>query len=450
MTPTAEQIDLLIVGGGIAGIAIAERAAREAKRRGRHARIVVIERETMLASGASARLQGWFHSGALYSRLESTESIRECQQSYRTMIREYGRDSDFEFKHNCNATTPTGPEDPAANWFGEPIDYVIESPTSAPSRHVTTMLGRIASIWYEHPFGASGGHTDARNGAIHASTPDREMRTCNIARDLTRAAERLGVRFYTGASFDPAPIASSQGEPVTVRIADRSIRFSPRRTIVTIGAEVLRIAPTTESAIAQRGGVILTARTAVFDRNFATLATDPANNFSHITHGCTKTGKPHVYSAMSDSTELPRSASHEQCEAVARHILRKAISRFGAAAFEQSRLAWHACTKVEPTDPRSGSAVFAPVHRDLDASGKVTAIVPAKFSLFPSTASHAVAWLENTAFFDRAPDRPPSGASDAPVPARIASPLSAALVGIVPPQPSPLPTGSLIIESRAS
>lgn len=445
MSPSAEQIDLLIVGGGIAGIAIAERAARQAKRLGRTARIIVAEREPMLAMGTSSRLQGWFHSGALYCRLESEQSIAQCLDSARTLVDNYGPDSDFLARANCNAAVPTRPEDPAQNWFGEPIDFLIQPP-SADASAADRMLRRIDSAWtdatgspdHERPPG------DQPQAHLRVRTPDREMRTYNIARDLTRSAESMGVRFLVNAT-----VVTPDDPETLITTPDATLRVRPRRTILTIGPSVAALHQVPDECVTLRSGIILTARSSVHETNFAVLASDPADNFSHITHGCTKSGKPHVYSAMSDSTAIHQDSSHAQCEAIARRILDKAKARFGAAAFHKRTFAWHACTKIEPIDPASNAPVFAPVHRDLDASGRVTAIIPAKFSLFPNAAEHAVVWLNDSGFFETTPSKPATEITP-PHPAPIASPLSAALVGIVPPQTSRLPSGMLAVTNTAA
>lgn len=441
MINAIEYVDLLVIGGGIAGIAVAERAAREAKRQGRAASIVVLEREPMLAMGASARLQGWFHSGALYCRLDSDESIRQCIESAQALARNYGPSSDFSTRNNCNVNVPTGPGDPAANWFGEPIDFLIDHPGKSTDQSKTQqMLDRIDMVWQHALKNPQPERRDHSSGMLRVQTPDREMRTFNIARDLTRAAESLGVQFYTGVELKLSSLADAAINGVTARIGSRVIQYIPKRTIATVGSCIANVPAIHSKEIALRSGIIVTVRSSVADTNFAVLADNPARNLSHITHGCTKSGKPNVYSAISDSTAIHPAATHEQCELIAKRIIQKAINHLGADAFRNRTFAWHACAKVEPIHPETNEVVFGPSHRDLDEAGLVTAIIPAKFSLFPKAAEHALGWLVENKFFASLSSAP----QQTSMPAPIASPLSSALVGITPAQTSRLPSGQLM------
>jgi (S)-2-hydroxyglutarate dehydrogenase len=60
---TASTADLLVIGGGIVGLA----AALEAKRRGRGRRVVVLEKEPAVARHASGRNSGVLHAGLYYA-----------------------------------------------------------------------------------------------------------------------------------------------------------------------------------------------------------------------------------------------------------------------------------------------------------------------------------------------------------------------------------------------
>ncbi|MDX1410997.1 MAG: FAD-dependent oxidoreductase, partial [Nitrospirales bacterium] len=64
------QNDVVIMGGGIAGIAIAELLSRRTD-----LSIKVIEEAPKLGMGASGKLEGWFHSGALYSGTDDPQTF---------------------------------------------------------------------------------------------------------------------------------------------------------------------------------------------------------------------------------------------------------------------------------------------------------------------------------------------------------------------------------------
>src|SRR5437879_13794304 len=67
------RYDIVIIGGGIAGIAIAELLARKSAWR-----IKVLEQADKLGEGASGKLEGWFHTGALYSGSEDAQTFLNC------------------------------------------------------------------------------------------------------------------------------------------------------------------------------------------------------------------------------------------------------------------------------------------------------------------------------------------------------------------------------------
>lgn len=49
MTPSPLQCDVLIIGAGIAGLSIAERVSREARRRNKGIKVLIVDRASELA-----------------------------------------------------------------------------------------------------------------------------------------------------------------------------------------------------------------------------------------------------------------------------------------------------------------------------------------------------------------------------------------------------------------
>lgn len=70
MGTNKNRSDFLVLGGGIAGLAIAELLQRSG------ASVVLLEKNETLCSEASAEQQGWFHTGALYTALPRTSFCR--------------------------------------------------------------------------------------------------------------------------------------------------------------------------------------------------------------------------------------------------------------------------------------------------------------------------------------------------------------------------------------
>lgn len=56
------RVDVAVIGGGIAGVAIAEYVARHT-----NLSVQLLEQNSHLGGDSSGKLEGWFHTGALYS-----------------------------------------------------------------------------------------------------------------------------------------------------------------------------------------------------------------------------------------------------------------------------------------------------------------------------------------------------------------------------------------------
>ncbi len=127
--------DVVVVGAGIAGVSIAERIAREAARQGRLIRVLVVEAGNEIGGGASGKLEGWFHSGALYSMLDSTSTLFALAHSFEDLYNWYFFDPLFKASsRGCNLrplgrggrrldsiSTPTAPH----RWFTAPMPYLV-------------------------------------------------------------------------------------------------------------------------------------------------------------------------------------------------------------------------------------------------------------------------------------------------------------------------------------
>ena len=90
---TIEYVDVVIVGGGIAGVAIAEFLSR-------HSRfsIKLLEQSEHLGNESSGKLEGWFHSGALYSAQDDAQTFINCVNGVEDLINLYAP----YFQQQCN------------------------------------------------------------------------------------------------------------------------------------------------------------------------------------------------------------------------------------------------------------------------------------------------------------------------------------------------------------
>lgn len=110
--------DYAVVGGGIAGLAIAEVFARSGRS------VILIEREERLCQGTSASQHGWFHFGSLYSIFPQNQFLRTMVGGVEDLLTYYkafpgmniaiGDDGHLVFPQS------------KASWFrDEPIEYIV-------------------------------------------------------------------------------------------------------------------------------------------------------------------------------------------------------------------------------------------------------------------------------------------------------------------------------------
>lgn len=112
--------DFLIVGGGIAGISIAELLQRSGKQ------VLLLEAEDSVFSGASGQQQGWFHTGAYYAPFPMSAYFKTLVRNIDNITNYYGgfKNMNLRYGSGLNRSQPEG-------WFAnETIDYFYTSPLS--------------------------------------------------------------------------------------------------------------------------------------------------------------------------------------------------------------------------------------------------------------------------------------------------------------------------------
>jgi len=115
-----QSYDYAVVGGGIAGLAIAEIFARSGRR------VVLVERNKYLCQEASASHHGWFHFGSLYSIFPHNQYLRTMVGGVEDLLEYYA-----EFSGMNIVVTSDGqlvfPQHETAWFRDEPIEYIVSA-----------------------------------------------------------------------------------------------------------------------------------------------------------------------------------------------------------------------------------------------------------------------------------------------------------------------------------
>ena len=126
--------DVVIVGGGIGGIAIAEFLSRQ-----HQLSTKVLDHAPQLGTGASGKLEGWFHAGGLYSSFDDGQTFMNCLNAIEDLITQYA----YHFPERCNLTC--APRYPGicspevvpreSGWFNDsPVFYIHPTQGSTPGQ----------------------------------------------------------------------------------------------------------------------------------------------------------------------------------------------------------------------------------------------------------------------------------------------------------------------------
>ncbi len=114
----------IVLGGGIAGLAVAEVLSRN------HHRVTLIERQDALGGEASLRTQKWLHSGWLYAALPYRSAMRACNAALRCYRTVYGHVLPGEVMNIARDSDRVHFEPTADGWFDPtPVLYLFATAT---------------------------------------------------------------------------------------------------------------------------------------------------------------------------------------------------------------------------------------------------------------------------------------------------------------------------------
>ena len=453
--------DVIIIGGGIAGIAIAEFLSRQ-----HPLSIKVLEHAPQLGTGASGKLEGWFHAGGLYSGLDDGQTFMNCLNAIEDLITHYTG----HFPDRCNLTCMPrysgicGPsvvpcED---GWFNDAQVFYIHPTPAAPEVQLShfkndavlleiqrqRVLARMEAAFgrqhnwcsedrcqaptYAHIEGYRGTHCsllrtsgllddicrrfDTSFGLPPSSydilkSADVSLNAATILRDLVASALANGVEFDTGVTIENL-VLDRFGTRHINSLLCRGQRQIPMHLkaklfVFAVGAGFERYAQ--ELRVSARLQVsrsaMVVAWPALSTINFARMSIKPKFHFNHLVqHGVAKQG-PIQFSMLANSGFLDQEAHVAEKVADIDAILEAAERYFGREALRTSKLYTYECAKTEflsEEEEKRRYSYWIERPRDTNYLG----VLPGKFSFFPTVAYQTYLRIKELLQLDGAVYRP--------------------------------------------
>lgn len=447
-----EYVDVIIIGGGIAGIAIAEFLARHS-----NLSIKLLEKAPHLGTLASGKLEGWYHTGALYSGQDDAQTFINCVNGVEDLINLYTP----YFKQQCNLNlieqtpnffTPAVIPNPNG-WFNDSPVYLIHPQADAPEIRASRLksdavqiniqrnrvLGRLEVAYgkqhnwlvegkclaptyaqvedYENldfslkhstesiqtlcrQFDSSYNIEPANYDLIR--TLDCSMHTSRILRDLVSSALSHGVTFETGIKIDkllldrygPIHLKSllcQTKEGQTKRLKGKLFIFATGE-----GFEPFLKDLQVRAKLKRSRSAMVVAYPALIDTNFVRMSTKNRFHFNHFMQCREKGEEKYLYSLLADSGY----ANDESNDGVdIEPILESAERYFGKEKLYSRKLYSYECVKTEFISEEEQKRRYS-YWIESNADSNYLCVLPGKFSFFPTVAYQAYQRIKTLLEFD--------------------------------------------------
>ncbi len=410
----AEKYDVAVVGGGIAGLAIAEMFARSGRS------VALIEKNHALCQEASASQHGWFHFGSLYSIFPQNHFLRTMIRNIENLLDYYAGFEGLNIRVGENGRL-VFPQNEAAWLRDEPIEYLLIT-RKDPDFDLRDYAG-IANLgrklffmatwetaikqfisrhrrfwkhdwrgetpasewipragWLDYSREVFSAHT-LRDIALSPQTHkrvvgyDRPMRAHRIIADLARALLGAGGKIFTRMEVEN--IERLPNGEMMVHGAGNGIRAG--KVVVSAGKWLGRFLPRSDS-VSVVASPLLVAYPAVSEHHFVRMTPFVEKSVNHIWHEV----EGRCYSLIGGGYF----ADPNDPQAVARAIedLRRMAAKVFPALKEAEFVQGYLGYKTEVV-PKSGERNYQYFIRQ--AQENVWAVVPGKFTLGFSLALDA-------------------------------------------------------------
>ena len=436
-----EYVDVIVVGGGIAGIAITEFLSRHS-----NLTIKVLEKSPKLGDLASGKLEGWFHTGALYSGQDDAQTFINCVNGVEDIINFYSP----YFLENCNINltekssnfySPSIIPNPQG-WFNEQPVHIIHPQADAPEISSSRLksdtvqiniqrnrvLGRLEVAYGEQhnwksndgciapsyaqvenheglscslrkstetvrnlcsQFDKSYGIKPSNYEVLH--TLDCSMNTSRILKDLVVSCLNQGVNFETGVTIDKLLI--DRYGPIRLKsLICKTRQGLPKRLraklfIFTVGKgfESFLADLQVRARLKQSRSTMVVAHPALVNDNFVRMSTKNRFHFNHFVQQREKGGKKFIYSMLANSGYV-RDGESEDVDI--EPILESAERYFGKERLHSHQLFSYECVKTEFLSEEEQKRRYS-YWIESNPESNYLCVLPGKFSFFPTVAYQA-------------------------------------------------------------
>jgi len=440
--------DVVVIGGGVAGIATAELIARRTA-----LSVMLIDRAPELSTGASGRLEGWFHSGALYSAADDGQTFINSVNAFEDLVNLYagyfvGRCNVALKKQSTGVYTPSfegaeGQDTGSGKWFhGPPIYYVqpaADSPEMIASRlHNERVLleierQRVLSRM-EAAFGA-GYDWRGEDGSCRAPTladieakqaqecslltevpalrelcagydrsygcepsaydflrsSDIAVDTATVQRDLVASALASGADIQPGMTIESLvldPYGPLRIKSLLCRDArGRNVHVKARVFVFAVGAgfdEYLKQLGV-RVRIKKHKSAMVVASPALSELNFARMSMNAQHHFNHMVQAGCAGGRDYRYSMLANSGYAEFDSDRAEEVTSIDALLDVAERYFGAEALYGRELFGYSCMKTEFLSEGDEKRRYS-YWIEVDPVSNYVCVLPGKFSFFPTVA----------------------------------------------------------------
>lgn len=436
-----EYVDVVVIGGGIAGVAIAEFLARHS-----NLSIKLLEKAPQLGTLASGKLEGWYHTGALYSGQDDAQTFINCVNGLEDLINLYSP----YFKEQCNVnlveknTNFFSPNicPNSKGWFNDAPVYLIHPQEDAPEIRSSRLksdaiqiniqrnrvLGRLEVAYgkqhnwlvndqclaptYEQvenyekldcslkdsteiirnlcsQFDES--YNMAPSNYDFIKTLDCSMHTSRILQDLVGSCLSRGVTFETGIKINKLLIDGYGKLRIKSLLCEtqegRSKRLKAKLFIFAVGEgfEPFLKDLQVRAKLKRSRSAMVVAYPALVDTNFVRMSTKTRFHFNHFVQQRELGHEKYIYSLLADSGY----ANDDSNDGVdIEPILESAERYFGKEKLYSRQLYSYECVKTEFINQEEQKRRYS-YWIESDEDSNYMCVLPGKFSFFPTVAYQA-------------------------------------------------------------